>query len=153
SAPIAWAQATIQSTPSSNYSPYYPWYPNYYDFYGLQGASQVINAQGQLMVNQQDAFLKREQVRKARIENRRAEWEQFFWEREKLPTPEDDRERFAEEQLHHARFGADLTEVWSAKALNQLLADARRNPNPGPEAASAPPIGDDVLDKINVTSG
>src|SRR5262249_7623646 len=96
--------------------------------------------------------LKREQVRSARIDNRRKELEQFLWEREHMPTSEDDRQRFTEEQLRRARFGSDLTEIWSAKALNNLLADASKIGSPGADA-SAPAISDEVLAKINVTSG
>jgi hypothetical protein len=147
----AFAQGNITTTPfSPGFSPYY--YPGYTDLYALNGAANVINAQGQLMVNQQEAFLKREQVRKARIEVRRAELEQFLWEREHMPTAEDDRQRAAEELLRRHRYGSDLTEIWSAKALNALLADARKISSPGAEA-SAPAISDNVLAKINISSG
>jgi hypothetical protein len=147
------AQGTITSTPYSQYGPGTGGYYNYpYVYSDLYGAASVIQAQGQIMVNQQQAFLEREKVRAARIDNRRKELEQFLWEREHMPTPEDDRQRFEEEQRRRALFGADLTEVWSARALNNLLKDASKITATSADA-SIPPLSDDVLAKINVTSG
>src|SRR5262249_932313 len=110
----------------------------------------VIQAQGQIMESQQKAFLDKEKVRSARLDNRKKELEQFLWEREHMPTTEDDRQRLASEMLRRDRFGADLTEIWSARALNGLLDDLRRT---SPSADGAPTVTDDVLTKINVTSG
>jgi hypothetical protein len=157
-------QATITSTPgqatitSNPYSAYgagsangYPGY-NYWYYPELTGAAEVIRAQGQIMVNQQEAYKLREQVRSARIDNRRKELEQFLWEREKMPTPQDEHERQVEENTRRAKFGPDPTEIWSGYAMNILLSDLRRSP-PAREDAGAPPLGDDVLGKINVTTG
>jgi hypothetical protein len=153
STPQALAQGTITNNPYTNFGSNtggYPYYPSY-NIPELYGAAEVIRAQGQIMTSQQQAFLEREKVRAARIDNRRKELEQFLWEREHMPTPEDDRQRFQEEQARRARFGSDLTEIWSAKALNTLLADARKITSTSDAAGTA--LGEDVLAKINVTSG
>ena len=96
SRPQALAQGTITNNPYTNFGSNtggYPYYPSY-NIPELYGAAEVIRAQGQLMTSQQQAFLEREKVRAARIDNRRKELEQFLWEREHMPTPEDDRQRF-----------------------------------------------------------
>jgi hypothetical protein len=157
------AQATVTSQPvlggtiaNSPYNQYssgnsgYPGYPYYTYPDPLQGAAAVINAQGQLMVNQQQAFIDREKARSMRIQNRRNELEQWLWEREHMPTAEDERERIANEALRRSRFNADSTEIFSAKALNDLLDDLRRT---RPSGEGAPSVSDDTLAKINVTSG
>src|SRR6516225_2133218 len=148
----ALAQATITSSPYEAYAPYSAyWYP-YYGGTSLYGAAEVIRAQGQLILDQQDGFLKREAVRARRIENRRRELEQFLWERNQLPTAEDNRQQAAEEVLRRARFRSDLTEIWSATALNALLDDARKITSPSADT-TALPLSDEVLEKIDVTSG
>src|SRR5580658_4798363 len=55
--------------PSPPYNPYFPYGGGSYFESPLTGVANTISAQGQLMVNQQDAYLKREQVHGARIAN------------------------------------------------------------------------------------
>jgi hypothetical protein len=155
-APEASAQ-TITSTPYSAYgaatysSPYWGYVEDPYGAY-LRGAAQVISAQGQFMVSQMQAYRLKEDVRAARIDNRKKALDQWLYERENIPTPQEEAIRFQNEQLRMARFGSDLTEIWSAKALNQLLADAKKIRSPGSAAANTA-LSEDVLAKINVTSG
>jgi hypothetical protein len=68
------------------------------------------------------------------------------------PRMPDNIERLVDEQRRMSRFGPNLTEIWSAKPLNSLLADARKIASPINDAAT-PPISDDILAKINITSG
>jgi hypothetical protein len=154
-APEAGAQ-TITSTPYSQYAPTYssPYWGYVEDPYGayLRGSADVIRAQGQFMVNQMQAYRLKEDVRAARIENRKKALDQWLYERENIPTPQEEEIRFANEQIRHARFGSDLTEIWSAKALNQLLNDAKKIRSPG-SGAAAQPLSEETLAKINVTSG
>lgn len=75
-----------------------------------------------------------------------------MWERENLPTLEDNRERFQRQQLRRSRNDPPITEIWSGKALNDLLLDAQKivsNTAPG----GSTPLDPDLLAKINVTSG
>jgi hypothetical protein len=147
---------TFTSNPYNDYGSGYanPYWGYSYDPYSnyLQGASSVIRAQGKFMVEQQQAYLQREQVRSARIDVRRKELEQWLWEREHLPTAEDERQRTLAENLRHYRNDPPVNEIWSASALNGLLADARKIRSPGTESA-APVLREEVLAKINVTSG
>ncbi len=139
------------STMYSN--PYY--YPTYFDPYGgyLRGAADVINAQGRFMQSQAQSYLTWEQVRQARVTSRRAIFDEWLYEREKTPTPEDERERFLKEQLRHSRNNPSVTEIWSGKVLNDLLAELRKNINKAENTTAIPlPLDEDDLKRINITS-
>jgi hypothetical protein len=144
---------------SSGYNPYYGGY-NYYDLYGgyLRGGADVINAQGRFLVNTQQAYLTREQVRSERIANRRKIFDEYLYEREKTPTAEEERQRHQLEQLNRSRNNPPVTEVWSGKALNDLLADLRKLPAKAPAGGQLVnlqqlPLDEDGLKHINVTQG
>jgi len=130
---------------------YWPQYNGPYGGY-LSGAADVINAQGQMMVDQQQAFLMREQVRQAKVDTRRKNFDEYLYERAVAPTAEDDRERFRLEQLRRSRNDPPTTEIWSGKALNDLLLGIQQQQAKnirGPDV----PLQPDMLDRINVTSG
>jgi hypothetical protein len=135
------------------YSSYY--YPNY-DPYGgyLRGGADVINSQGQLMVNQQQAFLMREQVHSARIDNRRKAFDEYLYERERTPTPEEERQFAMRQQLLRSRNDPPVTEIFSGQALNSLLADLKKAQD-NPDAATLRtfdlPLDEDALKNINLT--
>src|SRR5436853_5568320 len=82
--------ARAQVNPFSAHVPVYPspyWGYNW-DPYGgyLHGAADVIRAQSQYMISFQQGRLIKEDVRKAKIDNRRKEIEQWLWERENIPN-------------------------------------------------------------------
>ena len=153
------ARASFRSVPvaSSYYPPspygYYPGY-SYYDPYGgyLSGAADVINAQGQFMVSTQQAYLQREQVRQARLENRRRTFDEYLYERERRPTLEDERERARLENLRRSRNDPPVTEIWSGKALNDLLLAIQQQQAQGRRGPRVP-VDEDTLKNINVTTG
>jgi hypothetical protein len=152
------ASASFRSMPIAN-SSYpaqpYPYYPGYtYDPYGgyVSGAADVINAQGQFLVNTQQAYLMREQVRQARIDSRRKSFDEYLYERERRPTLEDERERARVESVRRSRNDPPLTEIWSGKALNDLLLAIQQQQAQGLRGPSVP-VDEDILRNINVTSG
>jgi hypothetical protein len=155
-APVA--RASFRSMPAGDaYSlpapyPYYPGY--YYDPYGgyLRGAADVINAQGQFLVSTQQAYQMREQTRQARIDNRRRNFDEYLYERERRPTLEDERERTRLENVRRSRNDPPITEIWSGKALNDLLLAIQQQQAKG-SRGPAVSIDEDVLKNINVTSG
>jgi hypothetical protein len=152
--PRAYGQV-ITSNPYVRYAPVIgPGYWGYGDPYGgyLHGVADVIRSQGQFMIDRQQSLLMREQVRTAKIETRRKELEQWLWERQNMPTTEDERERSQRQQLRRSRNDPPLNEIWSAKALNDLLEDAKKIQSEGAIGVSAPLRGE-LLAKINVTSG
>jgi hypothetical protein len=123
----------------------------------MVGSADVINAQGRFMVNTQQAYQQREQVRSERIANRRRLFDEYLYEREKTPTAEDDRQRSMQQNLQRSRNNPPVTEVYSGKALNDLLADLRKLPSKPEGAALAGlqqlPLDEDGLKHINVTTG
>jgi hypothetical protein len=141
-------------------SAYNPYMSSYYDPYNgyLRGAADVINAQGRFLVNTQQAYLTREQVRSERVASRRKIFDEYLYEREKTPTAEDERQRHQLEQLNRSRNNPPVTEIWSGKALNDLLADLRKLPPSKPESGQLVnlqqlPLDEDGLKHVNVTKG
>lgn len=156
SAPPA-GHATFQTLPPPPPppAPYYPGYPTIQDPNSgyLSAASDVINAQGQFLVNKKQSEMMDEQVKQAKIQTRRAHIDEYMYERQVLPTQEDERERARLEALRRSRNDPPITEIWSGGALNRLLLAIQQqlssSPNPGPNV----PLTPDVLAHINVTSG
>src|SRR5688572_17915634 len=101
------AQNVITSTPYTTYAPVFPspYWGYSADPYGgyLHGAAAVIQSQGRFLIDRQQANLMKQQVRAAKLDNRRRELEQWLWERQTLPTLEDERERLQREQLRRSR--------------------------------------------------
>jgi len=155
---LATAGSTVHAQYMSSSRYFWPGYVNPYWGYTwdpyqgyLNGAANVIQAQSQYMIAFQQGRLIKEQVRSAKIDNRRKEIEQWLWERENLPTTEDERVRFQTEQLKRVRNDPPLTEIWSGYALNVLLTDAQKTQ--GTELPVSPSLTDVDLSKVNVTSG
>ncbi len=133
---------------------YYPGYGpvEYKGPYGgyLSGGADVINAQGNFLVEKEQANLSHEQVKQAKIDTRRKSFDNWLYEREMTPTLEEERERARMEAYRRSRNDPPLTEIWSGKALNDLLDAQRRTLGiPGPTV----PLDPEMLRHINVTSG
>jgi hypothetical protein len=135
-------------------------YGGYYDPYSgyLRGGADVINAQSNFMTSMQQAYLTREQVRSEHVANRRKIFDEYLYEREKTPTPEEERQRHQLEQLNRSRNNPPVTEIWSGKSLNDILADLRKLPVKLPQAGQLVnvqqlPLDDEGLKHINVTQG
>src|SRR5262249_4018138 len=69
------------------------YYGSYGDPYGgyLSGASQVINAQGGYLKDVQQAYLTKEQVNQAKIQTKRAAFDEWLYEKANTPTLEEQR--------------------------------------------------------------
>jgi hypothetical protein len=159
-----YAAPTISSSAPLAYPPPYvpaaygPTAPPLYniggDPYGgyLQGAASVIGAQGGFMIARQQSNLVRQQVIRAKMDNRRRAIEDYLYERANLPTVEDDRERLNSIFLKRSKSDPPLTEVWNGSSLNALLNNILQNQNRGARGPNVP-IDEDVLRNINVSSG
>jgi hypothetical protein len=134
------------------YFPYNPY--GYGDAYGgyFSGAADVINAQGQYLINNQQAFLLREKVRSAMIDNKRKTFDEWLYERANLPSLNDQREKAQEEEVRRSLNSAPLTEVWSGKTLNDLLTHVQQLRDKGYDGPDVP-LSSDLVNQINVTSG
>jgi len=132
----------------------YPYYDTNSSF--LAASASVISAQADFMVKQQQAWRVSEQWRADRLENRRRMFDEYLYEREKTPTQEEERQRSLREQVDRSRNNPPVTEVYSAKALNDLLADLRGNVGKNDTAALrtfALPLDESSLKHINLTKG
>jgi hypothetical protein len=143
--------------PAKHAYPYYaPAYPGYGYFpvgaYAV-GIADIVAAQGQFMLDADQSRLLLEQRKQTRADTRRKNFDQWQYERAHTPTLEDERERSRLEELRRSRKDPPKTEIWSAKALNDLLCPiSRMNPV---EESTAPyvPLEPDVVRHINLSSG
>lgn len=131
---------------------YNPWNPGLYNMQSgnLYGAAAVIDAQNQRLTSVQQAYLMREQVRREKLENRRRIFEEWLYERNNTPTAQDEFERIQRIELRRAQNDPPITEIFSGKALNDLLKDAQRlhgKGGKGPSIAFDPAM----LKNINFT--
>jgi hypothetical protein len=139
------------SSPYGN--PYSSQYPDPNGAY-LQGGASVINAQSRFVVSEQLAYQIREQVRGEQVANRRKIFDEYLYEREKSPSAEEERQKAQRDQLNRSRNNPPVTEIWSGKALNDLLADLRQVAASGESANGRTlplPLDDGGLNHINVT--
>jgi len=140
-------------------NPYY--FPPSYGGYGggdgygssLQGLAALTSATGQYYNQIQQAKLIQEQARQANIDTARKRLEFEAWYETIKPTAG----RLADAQMasdiDRARKGAPRTEVWSGKALNDLLASIEKA---GPSRLKEGPnvgLEDETLKSLNLTSG
>ncbi|MBY0523095.1 MAG: hypothetical protein K2R98_06835 [Gemmataceae bacterium] len=122
------------------------------DPYGgyLNGAANVINAQGQYLISSQTAFLKKEQVRSAQMDNRRKAFDEYMYEKANTPTLNEKRIAEQQAELTRALTNPPETEIWSAKSLNdmlQALQQLRTKELHGPTV----PLNEGTLKQVNVT--
>lgn len=118
----------------------------------LSGTAQVIGAQGQFMVAQQQASLTREQVRQAQLDTRRRTLEEWRYEQSIMPTAEEIRARQWQAELDRMRNNPPSVDIWSGEALNTLLRSIQKahgQSGTGPTVLIDPAI----LPKISVTDG
>jgi hypothetical protein len=87
------------------------------------GSAGGDNSVGNLLKDIQEANLLKELVRQAKIETQHQEAENALWNRDHLPTAEDDRQRALREQLKRSLTDPPSGEIWSGQALNTILDD------------------------------
>lgn len=139
------------------FPPYpYPPYPNpYYQPYDpvynyMQGTSQLIDSYGRAQMTTQQTYLMQEQVKREKLENRRRAFDDWLYRRANTPTAVDEFERSQKLELRRSQNDPPVTEILSAKALNDLLIDVQKLQSRearGPDILLAP----ETLKKINVS--
>jgi hypothetical protein len=138
-------------------NPYYPSdnsYPSNNDPFGgyLSGAADAIRSQGQFQIDYQKAKLTKEQAEQAKIETRRKSFDEWLYERAHRPTYEDERERLLQEKIRRSRNDPPPGEIWSGKALNDLMVGIRRMQAQGIQGPTVP-LDPAMLKQINVSAG
>jgi hypothetical protein len=149
------------------YYPYYYGYPGYGGYnpyqqgygqsmYGsdpsagyLQGSAAVIDAQGQYLVNSQQAYLLKEKVRQTQIDNRRRAFDEWLYERAHTPTLNEQREREHKDEIRRDLNDPPATEIWSGRVLNAILVDLQELEGRNVQGPIVP-LDADQLAKINV---
>ncbi len=122
----------------------------------LRGLGQVTDSQGRFMVNQQQAYLLREQFRSQKIATDRKAFDEYLYERLKTPTAEEERRRLQTQAVQRALNHPPVTEIWSGRALNDLLEDLQAQPTGTDSAAGSSQsisLDEEGLKHINVTKG
>src|SRR5262249_33144289 len=129
-------------------SPYYPSYDPYSGF--LRGTADVINSQGNLVNQLEQAKVVKEQAKQAAIDTRRKLLDKIRYERAHPPSWTEEQEKLGQLLLRRAQNTAGINEIWSAKSLNTLLDDLAKIQ--GKKAGDLPDIklDGDVLKQINV---
>jgi len=136
-------------------SPYSSGYGTPSSGYSGDPVADEIKAQGQLLVNQQQAYSIREKVRADRIDNKRKAFDEYLYEKERTPTAEEERQRLMQGRLSRARNNPPQSEIWSGTALNELQAGLRKTVDKPTSDMStlANILDEDTLKHINITSG
>lgn len=136
------------------YSPYSP-YMFGADPYGgyLNGAANVINAQGQYLMNTQQAYQMQQQATQSAVDTRRKAYDEYLYEQQNKPTLNETLEKQRQQEVRRSLNSAPITEVWSGKALNDLLGHIQALANRGSISPTDVPISPDLVRHINVTTG
>jgi len=157
--PNWWYRPPVFYAPSYNSYGFPGGYPQGYGGYGygggdpyagyLQGTAAVIDAQSKYLVSTQQAYLLKEKVRQAQIENSRKAFDEWLYERANTPTLNEQRERERKEEVRRDLNDPPLTEVWSGRVLNAILSDLQDLEGRGFQGPAIP-LEADLLAKINV---
>jgi hypothetical protein len=118
----------------------------------LMGTADVIQAEGQFRVNNEQSKLIHEDVERSKLDTKRKKYEQWMWERENLPTHNEEEARLRAMRTEYVLADPPLTEIWSGATLNTLLGSLRPMQDQfglGPSVGLEP----DLLKHINVTTG
>jgi len=132
-------------------------YPNslssYGNLYGSStiGSADIMNAQSQMMISNQQALMVHESVLKSKLEQRRRVFDEWLYERANTPSLEDIREREQELIARRSRNDPPFPEIQSAVALNSLLAELQKVEAKG-TTISPVSLEDGLLKNINVTA-
>jgi hypothetical protein len=138
----------------ASYPPANPVITSYVDPDGgyLGGSAALIDAQGNYLIQHQQAKLVREQARQAEIDTRRKAFDERRYEQANTPTLEEVRMKARMEQVRRSRFDPPVTEIYSAKALNDLLFSLQRLQGAKAWSRSVP-LDPSILQQINATPG
>src|SRR5438876_9623861 len=136
-------------------------YPGYgapgYGYYNLNantgnlyGSAKMVDAQGNLMLQTQQAKLMQEQVKQSKLDTKKRAIEEWKYERDTLPNTEDERRRMQAQELRRSRNDPPATEIFSAYSLNVLLKDLQRMQAMGADYTSPALLDTEVMRHINL---
>jgi hypothetical protein len=140
-------------TSAPYYPPYYPSYPTIQSPVAgyLDGTANMMAAQGQWMKDLHTAGIIKEQNKQAMTDTRRKNYDEWLYERENTPTPEDDRQRQQMEMLRRSLNNPPASEIFSGQALNTIMAVLQTPVQMG--AGPNIPLDPQILRRVNVSGG
>jgi hypothetical protein len=119
---------------------------------GLTGAANALNASGEFEKQFQQARLMNQDVERSKIDTRRAKIDEWQWERNNMPTLEDNRQRDQYWALRRSLNDVPPAEVWDGSAMNRTLVAIQQQLPPGTTGPTVPlPPG--VTNQISLTTG
>jgi hypothetical protein len=136
------------------YPPYYP--PPGYGGFGpgnvLNGQANVINASGNLYIQQEQARVEREKALQAKVDTKRKTFDEMMYEKANTPTFTEDQAKIQAMTLRRVITKPLEAEVTSGKAQNLMLPYLDQLCRVG---IQGPPISldPDMLRSVNVTIG
>jgi hypothetical protein len=135
---------------SAGYNPYYNPYVSTPDAGYLYGSASVINAYGQLSLQQEQARLMREMALQAKLDTKKKRFDTLKYIADNTPTFSQVQSKVAQQMLQRIQTMATPPEIWSGKSLNILLDNLRKYAglkSPLPSAS----LDEDVIKHLNVT--
>jgi hypothetical protein len=118
----------------------------------LSGTADVINANGNYQIQQQDARMKYEDWQQQRLQTRKSTIEEWEWEQQHRPTWMDQKAQLEDANLKLARNNPPLIDVYSGKSLNVLLKAIQVGQNSGIKGPPVP-VDQAMLARIRLTDG
>jgi hypothetical protein len=120
----------------------------------LTGLSNVVNAQGQYDIQQEQARLLREKARQAQLDTRRKMQDDLYYEQDRARArAQQQASQDRSDLLQQARESPTPTSIWSGDTLNLLIDNIRlTQTNYGVRGAPVP-LNQEGLKFINVTTG
>jgi hypothetical protein len=118
----------------------------------MGGTADIMSAQGRWYKDVQQALQMKEKFQQEQINTRRQKFDEYLYEREKTPTPEDDRQRAMQQLITRSLNNPPVAEILSGQAPNYVLADIRKNESKK-GARPAIPLDQDLLRHVNLTPG
>lgn len=119
----------------------------------LNGVSNVIGAQGQYQMDNQQARLMDQQAKQSQIQTQRMLFDEQQYEKAMTPTANDLREQERASALRRARHDPPLSEITSAIALNAVFENVRQVQSTQGLRGPFVPIYPEVIKLINLTDG
>jgi len=117
----------------------------------LFGAAAQTQAIGRYLVSVQEARLLREQSRQSAIDTARKRIQFEAWYESQRVTAPQIQQREAATELERARRNAQATDIWSGRALNELLRSTLRTGKL--VQGKTVPLEEDTLKHINLSDG
>jgi hypothetical protein len=115
----------------------------------LYGSASVINAYGQLTLQQEQARLMREMALQAKLDTKKKRFDTLKYIADNTPTFSQVQSKIAQQTLQRIQTMATPPEIWSGKSLNTLLASLRKYANQKEPVHSAL-LDEDVIKHLNV---